>query len=109
MLNNFLARVNISSKYARTKSYRLTILHQDAYVVLEIRQINMAASGDLVAEAMLEDQISTCTSPHLMVEIFIFGSINLFFQVSPCTTDFLERFVKLSIFYSGHLTLYRQG
>ena len=40
--------------------------------------MNMAASGDLVAEAMLEDEISTFTistwsSPNLMVEILIFG------------------------------------
>ena len=34
-----------------------TILHQDACVTLEIQRMNMAASGDLVAEAMLEDQI----------------------------------------------------
>ena len=41
--------------------------------------MNMAATGFLVAE----HQISTCTSPNLTDEMFVFGSINLFFQVSP--------------------------
>ena len=58
-----------------------------ACVALEIRRMNMAAI-DLVDEAMLEDQISsctisTCTSSNLMAQRFISVSTNLFFQVSP--------------------------